>query len=314
MTFILLIVGFALLLVGADAIVTGASTFARRIGISEMAVGLSVVSIGTSLPELVVNVMASVQGNAGLAIGNVLGSNIANGLLILGVAAVIRPLPITERTLLSEIPFTLAAALLVGFLANAALFSVPGPLTISRIDGAILIFFFLLFLSYLFGVARDTLSATSESGPTLPALARMGGGCLALAIGGKWVVDSALDLGGQFGMSESFVGITVVAIGTSVPELMTSAVAAYRGKSDLAIGNVVGSSIFNLLWVLGVSALINPIPFDVLSNSDLAMVIASSTLLIGAVVLGSPRAIARWEGGCLLVTYCAYLAFVVKRG
>jgi len=314
MTFALLIVGFALLLVGADIIVSGASTFARRVGVSEMAVGLSVVSIGTSLPELVVSVLASTQGNPDLAIGNVLGSNIANGLLILGLAAVIRPLPITERTLLSEIPFTLAAALLVGFLANAALFSVPGPLTISRIDGAILVFFFMLFLSYLFGVARDSLSATSESGPVWPAVARLVGGSLALALGGKWVVDSAVELGTQFGVSESLIGLTVVAFGTSAPELVTSVVAAYRGKSDLAVGNVVGSNIFNLLWVLGVSALIHPLPFDVVSNSDLAMVIASSTLLIGAVVLGRPRSIARWEGVCLVVTYMGYLWFVVRRG
>ena len=318
MIYLLLLVGFALLIKGADLIVDGGSGLARRFGVSELAVGLTVVSVGTSLPELVINIFASAQGSPDLAIGNVLGSNVANILLILGVAALIRPLPIRDSTVLSEIPFSLIAALLVGFLANAAIFDQPGTLRINRPDGVIFLGFFGLFLFYVY---RIPISAEAPAAPDEPASAtdrawiKVVIGAASLGLGGKCVVDGALAAAERFGLSETFMGLTVVAIGTSLPELVASSVAAARGKTDIAVGNVIGSNIFNLLWVLGVSALIRPLPFDVVSNTDILMVIFSSTLLLGAIAIGRlPNTIERWEGGVFIVIYVGYLAFLFDRG
>jgi cation:H+ antiporter len=317
MTYLLLALGFALLVKGAGLLVDGGSSLARRVGASELAIGLTVVSIGTSLPELVVNVFASAEGSSELAIGNVLGSNIANILLILGIAALIRALPIQDSTILSEIPFSLAAALLVGFLANAALFSQLRILSISRLDGLILFGFFGLFLLYVYRVSKaEVVDAVSPSDAGLAASwLRVVAGSVALTLGGRWVVDGALAASAQLGLSETFVGLTAVAIGTSIPELAASSIAAWRGKSDIAVGNVIGSNIFNLLWVLGMSALIRPLPFDVVSNTDILMVIFSSTLLLGAISIGRrPNTIERWEGGVFILVYAAYLGFLAIRG
>lgn len=318
MTYLLFILGFVLLVAGAGWLVDGSLKLARRLGVSELVIGLTVVSIGTSLPELVVNVLASVSGNADLAIGNVLGSNVANILLILGVSAAIRALPIQDRTILSEIPICLAATLLVGFLANAALFDTAQVLTVSRIDGLILLGFFGLFLGYVYRTAQDGVAHEaaegrlqgSAGGATVHVL----GGVVALALGGEWVVRGALRLVADVGVSESFVGLTIVAIGTSTPELAASASAAYRGKADVAIGNVIGSNIFNFLWVLGVSALIRPLPFDLVSNMDIVMVIVASALLLLAMAVGRRNTVDRWEGWVFLAIYGGYLAFLGNRG
>jgi cation:H+ antiporter len=316
--YLLFVFGFVLLIVGAGWLIDGALKLARRLGASEFAVGLTVVSIGTSLPELMVNVSASLRGNADLAIGNILGSNIANILLILGVAGVIRPLPIRDRTILSEIPICLAATLLVGFLANAALFSSLQVLTISRLDGLILLGFFGLFLGYVYRTAQDGLPKEASEEDSVHSAAgtagRILGGALALALGGEWVVRGALAIIESIGVSESLVGLTVVALGTSAPELAATVSAAYRGKTDVAVGNVIGSNIFNLLWVLGVSALIRPLSFDLLSNTDLVMVVVSSALLLLAMAMGRPNTVGRWEGWLFLAVYGAYFAFLGVRG
>jgi len=318
MVYLLLLVGFVLLIKGADLIVDGGSRLARRFGVSELAVGLTIVSVGTSLPELVINIFASAQGSSELAIGNVLGSNVANILLILGVAALIRALPIRDSTVLSEIPFSLVAALLVGFLANAAIFDEPGAMRIGRPDGVIFLGFFGLFLVYVYRVSSATESPTEQGdavSSTDRAWFKVVAGAAGLGLGGKFVVDGALAAAERFGLSETFIGLTVVAIGTSLPELVASSVAAYRGKTDIAVGNVIGSNIFNLLWVLGVSALIRPLPFDVVSNTDILMVIFSSTLLLGAIAIGRlPDTIERWEGGVFIIIYVGYLAFLFERG
>lgn len=317
MTYLLFLLGFVLLVAGATWLVDGAHRLARRFGVSELAIGLTVVSIGTSLPELVVNVLASLGGNPDLAIGNILGSNIANVLLILGVSAAIRALPIHDRTILSEIPICLAATLLVGFLANAALFSATHELTISRTDGLILIGFFGLFLGYVYRTAQEGVLEAPEApseGSLAGPLLRVGVGVVALAVGGEWVVRGALALVKGAGVSESLVGLTIVAVGTSLPELAASATAAYRGKADIAVGNVIGSNIFNLLWVLGLSAVLRPLPFAVLSNTDLVMVVVSSALLILAMAVGRPNTVDRWEGWLFLSVYAGYLGFVGIRG
>ncbi|MBX0333162.1 calcium/sodium antiporter [Pontibacter sp. HSC-14F20] len=317
--YILFILGFVLLVKGADMLVSGASSIAKRFKISDMVVGLTIVSFGTSLPELIINIMSSVQGQSELAIGNVFGSNVANLLLIIGIAAIICPLPIKRNTILTEIPFSLIATLLVGFLANAVLIGDKTSLYISRIDGAVLLFFFVLFMAYIWNIAKTNKDEVIEDdvAPTMTmpkSVLYIVLGGTGLFLGGKWVVDGAVTIAQSFGLSESFIGLTIVAIGTSLPELVTSAMAAYRRNIDIAIGNVVGSNIFNLLWILGISALINPLPFNVVSNSDIVMMIFASTLLIIAIPIGKKNTIDRWNGILFIAIYIAYIVFLVQRG
>jgi len=318
--YFLFVLGFVLLIKGADVLVTGATSIAKRFGISDMVVGLTIVSLGTSMPELIVNILSSVQGQSELAIGNVFGSNVANLLLILGVTAIICPLPIRKATILNELPFSLIATLLVGFLANATLLHNRSELYISRLDGGILLFFFGLFMIYIYHVAKtnkEEVLAHSAENPVMPivkSLLLILLGVAGLFLGGKWVVDGAVYMAQSFGLSESFIGLTVVAIGTSLPELVTSAMAAYRRNIDIAVGNVIGSNIFNLLWILGVSALISPLPFNVMSNSDIVMMIFASTLLILAMPIGGKNTIDRWNGAFFLLVYAGYIAYLVMRG
>lgn len=318
LTYLLFALGFVLLIKGADWLVNGATAIAKKYQISDIVIGLTIVSMGTSMPELIVNILASLSGNAELAVGNVFGSNIANILLILGVAALIYPLPLQRSTVMSEIPFSLMAALLVGFLANAALFDKYQGLIISRTDGGILLFFFALFMFYIFKVAREggehEVKETYQEQPMLRAVGLVLLGVFCLFLGGKWTVDGATFIASQLGMSESFIGLTVVAVGTSLPELVTSAVAASRRNTDIAVGNAVGSNIFNLLWILGVSALIHPLPFSVLSNFDILMIIFASTLLILSVSLEKNRAVGRISGVVFLLCYVAYIVFLLQRG
>ncbi|WP_114783150.1 calcium/sodium antiporter [Botryobacter ruber] len=318
LTFLLLLLGFVLLIKGADTLVTGASSIAKRYEIPDMVVGLTIVSFGTSLPELIINILSSLQGQSELAIGNVFGSNVANLLLIIGITAIICPLPIKRNTVITEIPFSLIATLLVGFLANAVLFGDKTQLYISRIDGGILLFFFVLFMAYIYNVAKTNNEPGLEQATPFMSLGKsvayitLGGA--GLFLGGKWVVDSAVSIAGVFNLSESFIGLTVVAIGTSLPELVTSAVAAYRRNIDIAVGNVIGSNIFNLLWILGISAIINPIPFNVISNSDIIMMIFASTLLIIVLPIGRRNTIDRWNGILFLLIYIGYIIFLIERG
>lgn len=316
LTYILFALGFAFLLKGADVLVEGASSIAKRFNISDLVVGLTIVSFGTSAPELIVNLIASVNGNPDLAIGNIFGSNIANILLILGVSSIIYGLPIQRSTVLSEIPFSLTATILVGFLANASLFSGEGKLLLSRYDGFILLFFFLLFMAYIFKIASENKDMVEEYDllPLPKSIIYVIVGILGLFFGGKWVVDGATLIAQNMGFSESFIGLTVVAVGTSLPELVTSAVAAYKRNADIAVGNVVGSNIFNILWILGISAVITPIPFQLTSNFDILVMIFSSTLLFFAMAIGKRYVIERWAGVLFLLFYIGYTIILIKRG
>lgn len=315
----LFMVGFFLLVKGADWLVEGASSLARRLRISDFVIGLTVVSFGTSMPELIVNITASMQGSSDIAIGNVLGSNIANILLILGVSALIFPLPIQRNTILSEIPFSLAATFLVGFLANAVLFGDPNLLSVSRPDGLILLTFFFLFMSYIVYLAKTGVQDLTEELPeeslsVTKALVLSSVGCAMLFLGGKWVVDSAITLATLWGLSESLIALTVVAIGTSLPELVTSAMAAWRKNADIAVANVVGSNIFNLLWILGISATIRPLLFTATSNLDILMLIFANALLILVLPLGRRWVIDRLNGGLFLGCYVMYTVYLLQRG
>ncbi len=321
MEYLLLLTGFVLLIKGAEWLVTGATAIASRFGVSDLIIGLTIVSMGTSLPELIISIIASMSGSSGLATGNVLGSNIANILLILGVTALICDLPVHRNTILSELPFSLAAALLIGFLANSSLGYEPEKeLIISRGDGLIVLFFFLLFMIYIAMIAREDQQkktdspATANQSHTGKSLLFIAAGMGSLFLGGKWVVDGAVYIAGLYGMSETFIGLTVVALGTSLPELVTSVMAALKRNTDIAVGNAIGSNIFNLLWILGVSAVIRPLPFNVASNVDILVVIASTCLIFLALIIGRRMVIKRVEGIVFLLSYLGYLAFVVVRG
>lgn len=319
MIYFLLLLGFVLLIKGADWLVEGATAIASRLGVSDLIIGLTIVSMGTSMPELIISVIASVEGNSGLATGNVFGSNIANVLLILGATALVRDLPVHRNTILSELPFSLAAALLIGFLANSTLWYEPAnDVSISRGDGIIILFFFFLFLTYILIIAKESQNKQDSTNAAPAALSRnfmlIAAGATALFLGGKWVVDGSVYIAGLFGISDTLIGLTVVALGTSLPELVTSITAALKKNTDIAVGNAVGSNIFNLLWILGISAVIRPLPFNVASNVDILAVIASSCLVILSLIIGRRLLIRRAEGIVFLAAYAAYLAFAVVRG
>jgi cation:H+ antiporter len=318
LTYLLFIAGFVLLIKGAYVLVDGASALARRLNVSDLVIGLTVVAFGTSTPELFVNVIASAKGNAGIAIGNILGSNIANVLLILGVASVIYPLKVTKGTVWKEIPFSLLAALVLGVMANDQLIDQKKYSALSRIDGLILLSFFSIFIYYSYSIAGDVegvrQNVQGEETPTAKSLFFVGAGLAALTLGGKWIVDGAVVIAKNFGMSESLIGLTIVAVGTSLPELATSAIAAYRRNAEIAVGNVVGSNIFNIFFVLGISSIIKPLPFNVKDNLDIGVVILASLLLFLFMFTGKKRSLDRWEGAIFLVLYAVYVIFLFVTG
>ena len=314
-TYLLFIVGFVFLIKGADFLVDGASAIARRFNVSDLVIGLTVVAFGTSTPELFVNIVASARGNTDIAIGNVLGSNICNVFLILGVSAVIYPLTVSKGTVWKEIPFSLLAVVVLGLMANDRLIDGAGSSLLTRIDGLVLLAFFVIFLYYSFGIAKaiegmDEHVPVKSPGLAISLLLAVAG-LIGLTLGGKWIVDGAVALAKSFGMSESLVGLTIVAIGTSLPELATSAMAAYKKNVEIAVGNVVGSNIFNIFFVLGISATVKPLPFEAKSNWDIGVVIVSGLLLFLSMFTGKKRSLDRWEGIGFLILYGAYVTFLI---
>lgn len=312
---ILFLVGLFLLVRGADWMVTGAAGVARRFGVPSLVVGLTIVAFGTSAPELVVNLLSAWRGSGDIAIGNVVGSNIANVLLILGVTAVIAPISIKPTTAWKEIPFSLLAALVLAAFGSDVLLDGAASGVVSRAEGFALLGFFAIFLYYAFAVARSGTGEPAEAqGEGLPAISAgratalifVGLGCLVL--GGRMVVDGAVALATLLGLSERVIGLTVVAIGTSLPELATAITATRRGQADIAVGNVVGSNIFNIFWILGLTATVRPLPFSSASVADLGVLVVASLILFAALFVGPRRQISRGEGLLFLVVYAAYLA------
>jgi cation:H+ antiporter len=311
---IILIFGFLFLIKGADILVEGSSSIAKRFGISDLVIGLTVVAFGTSAPELFVNMVSSLNGQTDIAIGNILGSNIANILLILGVASIITPLAVSKGTVWKEIPMNFLAIVLIGIMANDAIFDKVNYSALTRTDGLTLLAFFVIFLYYTFGIAKNSngnqvaekIKAISISRSAIFILL----GFIGLSFGGKWVVDSATQIAIFFGVSQAVIGLSIVAIGTSLPELVTSAMAAYRKNTDIAIGNVVGSNIFNIFWILGLSSVINPLPFTLSSNRDILMAIFASFLLFVAMFTGKKRQVERWEGIICVGLYFSYMIYI----
>jgi len=316
---VLLASGFALLIKGADWLVSGGSALGKRIGISDLVIGLTVVAFGTSMPELFVNVLASLRGSTELAIGNVLGSNICNILLILGVASAILPLTVGAGTVWKEIPFCLLAVLVLAVMANDRLLDQADQSVLSRCDGLVLLGFFAIFLYYSAAIARQSPPAVLVASIRMPlniwpACFYILIGIGALAAGGHLCVTGAIYIARRLNVSESLIGLTVVAVGTSLPELATSVTAALKKNCDIAVGNVVGSNIFNIFLILGVSAVFRPLPLAKHSNIDIGVVVAATMLLFVSMFTGKHKIIDRWEGWLMLVGYCLYTAYLVHRG
>jgi len=326
---LLFVAGVILLVKGADWLVSGASSLARRVGMSELAIGLTIVAFGTSMPELTVNVTGALKGSTDIAIGNVIGSNLANILLILGVSALIAPIAIQTSTAWKEIPFALLAATTLFIMASDATFD-PTTLSILGLgDGLILISFFLIFLWYTFGMqAVEGEYQTNEKALSIPvALGILLIGILALVAGGKLTVDTAVMMARSIGISEAFIGLTLVAVGTSLPELVTSVVAALKNKSAIAVGNIVGSNIFNIFFVLGITSVIRPLPFAKALETDLLFTIFATLMLFFVIHNGNivrrimlfwrqrkNHIISRIDGASMLTAYILYIAFITWRG
>jgi cation:H+ antiporter len=311
--FILLIAGFALLVYGADWLVKGSATLAKKFGVSELVIGLTIVAFGTSAPELVVNTVASVSKLNGVVLGNVIGSNNFNILIILGITALIKPITVQVKTIRNEIPISFVAGLAV-LVASTTVFFPHKAATISRLDGLLLLLCFTLFLWYIFRTIKSDRQIEvpiSSKGKTLPMILLIIGGLGGLIGGGKLVVDNAILIALEFGLSERLIGLTIISIGTSLPELATSAVAAYRGNSDLAIGNVIGSNIFNIFLILGLSSVIQPIPYQLSFTTDVMLYLGATLLIIIAMFTGKRRIIDRWEGFLFFAIYLVYLFFLI---
>jgi len=312
--YILFVVGFILLIKGADLLVDGSASIAKKLKISSIVIGLTIVAFGTSAPEFVVNIFASIQGNTEIAIGNILGSNIANILLILGISAIIFPLVSKKNTVWKEIPLSLLAAILLGVMVNDTRIDGNSFSGLTRSDGIIFLAFFIIFLYYTFGISKVTGETKSEEIKELSYLKSILFiifGLSGLILGGKWIVDGAIKIAELFGVSQSLIGLTVVAVGTSLPELATSAIAAYKKQTDIAIGNVVGSNIFNIFWILGFSSLIRPLPFSVNSDLDIFMTILANVILFSVMFIGKKQTIQRWQGGVMVLIYIGYVVFLV---
>jgi cation:H+ antiporter len=326
MSFIFLIIGLILLVKGADLLVQGASSIAKYLNVSDLVVGLTVVAFGTSMPELIVNISASLSGSTDIAIGNVLGSNVCNILLILGITAIVHPIHVQKSTIMSEIPFALIAIAVLGFFVNVSFFDMDGDLKgLGRFESIALLIFMGMFMYYIFYISKeqvhtDEAQQEGETGekilkmPMWKSILFVGLGLVGLIVGGELVVRGAVLIAQMLKMSESFIGLTVVAVGTSLPELVTSVMAAYRKNSDIAIGNVVGSNIFNIFTILGITGLITPLPFSQNSNFDISAVIVSTVLLILVLPVGKKGKIDRLNGVFFLLCYIAYTYYLVMRG
>jgi cation:H+ antiporter len=314
--FLLLTVGFVILIYGANKLVDAASDLALRLNVPKIVIGLTIVAFGTSAPELSVNLLAAAKQNSDIALGNVIGSNILNILLILGIAAFITPLGVKSNTTWIEIPLALLAALLVLAATSERWLGQMGEASvISRSEGLFLLAFFIIFLVYNFQLARQgsneemDIEAKLYSMPKAILFITLGLGLLVL--GGQLIVNNAVVIAKELGLSERLIGLTVVSIGTSLPELATSVAAARKKSVDLAIGNIVGSNIFNVFLVLGLSALITPIPVSPEALLDILVNILASTLLFLFLFTGRGRQLERLEGSVFLLIYATYLAFLI---
>lgn len=309
----ILLAGLLLILFGANWLVDGSSSVAKRFGISEFVIGLTIVGIGTSTPEMVVSFLSSLQGKADMAIGNIVGSNIFNTMMILGVTAMISPLVITRSNLKKDIPLNIIVTIMLIVLGmNFTLFG-QGKDQLCRIDGAILLSIFVWYLWSSF--KSDTTDEEEGEGikeySILMSVILIIGGLAALIFGGRLFVNSATELAKMFGVSDKFIAITVMAAGTSMPELATCVVAALKGRGQLALGNILGSNISNILLILGGAALINPLSFNGMTHVDLGAVLLSSLFILASAYMFKKKQLDRFEGAVLLLMEAGYMWYLI---
>ena len=316
MDILLLIVGLGLILAGANFLTDGSAAVAQRLRVPQFIIGLTIVAVGTSTPELVVSVLSAIAGKSDVAIGNVVGSNIFNVFVILGICALIRPLPLTRSTIRRDIPIGMVVSLLLFVLASDALLHLGPTDRLGRGDGILMLILYVALMWYTIRAAGRTEEAPAEGtkaqmAPWLAAVMIVGG-LAGLVFGGELFLDSATALARQLGVSESVIAITLVAGGTSLPELASSVVSLVKGKADMALGNVIGSNIANILLILGLSATINPLTMGGITTTDLAVVILTSLLLFLTAFTFRRRAVDRWEGVIFLVIYALYIWQLVR--
>ena len=306
------VAGIVLVILGADWLTKGASAPARRFNMSELLIGLTIVAIGTSLPELVISTGSALKGSPGLALGNIIGSNIFNGMLILGVAALIAPIRFNAKMLTREIPFNrLASRVLILVSGSMLVGGAPGE-EITRYSGMILLCFLAVFVRYTFSITNN--GGEDEAGEMLPVwkvLLFIAAGLAALIFGGNIFVDGAPEIARVLGLSEAVIGITIVSAGSSLPELAVSVNAARKGNVGIALGNVLGSNILNIFFILGVSATITPIALDGFSFVDYYVLLASSLLIYIVARFGGKAVITRFEGAVLVAGYVAYTTYLI---
>lgn len=315
MDILLLIGGLLLILVGANGLTDGAASIAKRFNIPSIVIGLTIVAFGTSAPELTVSISSALKGSADIAIGNVVGSNIFNSLMIVGCTALVAPIIITRSTIRKEIPLCILSSVVLLICANDIFLDKASENVLSTTDGLLLLCFFIIFLGYTFAIASHKDSEnTDEEIKQLPvwrSIAYIVGGLAALIFGGQWFVEGAGSIARSLGVSESIIGLTLVAGGTSLPELATSIVAALKKNPEIAIGNVIGSNLFNLFFVLGCSASITPLHLTGINNFDLFTLIGSGILLWVFAMFFAKRTITRIEGSILILCYIGYTAVLI---
>ena len=305
------IAGIVLVLLGADWLTKGASALARRFNISELVIGLTIVALGTSLPELVISTGAAIKGSSGIALGNVIGSNIFNGMLILGVAALIAPIRFNARMLSREIPFNLLASVVLVLLSGSMLVGgAPGE-HITRYGGLLLFCFLAVFIRYTFSIPADGEEEKVAPLSVGKVVLFIVAGLAALIFGGNIFVDGASDIARALGLSEAVIGITIVSAGSSLPELAVSVNAARKGSVGIALGNVLGSNILNIFFILGTAATITPIALDGFSCIDFYVLMASSLLIYLVSRFGGKAVITRFEGLLLVAGYVAYTTYLI---
>lgn len=313
-----LILGLLLILGGANALTDGASALARRWGVSDLVIGLTVVAFGTSAPELSISLISAFQGSAALAVGNVVGSNIFNVFAIIGVVALVKPITVGKSIMANEIPLVVLSSLALLAIGSGPALGLPGIREIGRPDGILLLLFFMIFMRYTFSQAKNTSdipdpaaenAAEKPSMPMWKAAVWVIAGLAGLVYGGDRFVAGASGIAKALGMSEAAIGLTIVAAGTSLPELATSVAAALKGKTGIAVGNVIGSNIFNIFLVLGLTATVTPLPFGEIGETDLLVMTGASILFWFFGWRFGERVINRWEGGFLVACYVAYVAW-----
>lgn len=316
----ILIAGLALVVIGADWLVDGSSSIAKRMGISDFVIGLTVVGMGTSAPEFVVSIIGAIQGNGDIAIGNVVGSNIFNVFLILGITALIFPMEITKLNRQKDIPLNIFITIVLIVLGlNKTIFGL-GENVLSRVDGIVLLLLFAVYLYMCFHFDKPAETASTEELPEsadekiikpLPAVLMIIGGLLGLVFGGKLFVNSATEIARMLNVSDKLIAVTILAGGTSMPELVTCIVAAVKKKGQLALGNIIGSNIFNILLILGGAAVINPLSFAGMSYMDLGALLVSSVVLFTCIYSGKKDVLDRLDGVILLLLEAGYMTWLI---